>query len=111
LRARRRNQGRSRDRSRSLRCPPRTSTRRCRSYIYAAARDIDARQVVDELKQASAFVTELHALHGDGVKGTKLLQNRIEKAIRQIGQAQGRSRNHDAAEIDDVVADTYQGLW
>lgn len=39
------------------------------------------------------------------------MRNRIKKAIDHISQARARAADHDSTEVDDIVADTFAGLW
>lgn len=59
----------------------------------------------------SAYIKEVQALHGDSASGAKLTQARIQKAIEHIKHARARATDHDAAEIDDVAAATFEELW
>jgi hypothetical protein len=73
--------------------------------------DSEAQQICDELKQRSAFVREMHVIHGDAFRGAQLVQVRIQKALEAIGHAMRRAHDEEAAGYEDAVATTFDGLW
>lgn len=78
---------------------------------YVFSTDLAAHQMCDELKQRSAFVREMHLIHGDAFRGAQLVQVRIRKALEAIDHAMTRAHDQEAAGYDDAVATTFDGLW
>jgi hypothetical protein len=78
---------------------------------FVFSTDSDAQDLCAELKQRSAFVREMHAVHGDAICGAQLVQLRIQKALEAIDHAMTRAHDQEAAGYDDAVATTFDGLW
>lgn len=81
------------------------------TYHFSDARRKEAADIVAELKNLSNYLQELHAVHGDAMRGAKLTQLKIQRAITQLTRDMSKSMDRNIRAVDDAVAALYDELW
>lgn len=92
-------------------CACRPAHNKARAHRLALFLRAQASDVLSELEQLKQYLTTFNEMHGDALRGAKLAQLRIQRAITKIYRDMRRAQDHDANDIEDSVAAVYEGLW